>query len=375
MKNDSSFGISDGDLSNVSLIDVVQSSSVNLTTKRDVSPQWTLIPIFYIVTAVVGFLGNGTILFLFAWDRTLRRKYKAFNVYVVNLLSANMCCILVMYPLSIITHIYPTSWYLGEPACGLLIYALDVLEAVVINSHALIAVARVWAVVDPITYRDYHSIRVALITCLVVWVYLHVFMAPRIILDALYYRLPVATHGCQLNVFAQKGWSIAELLVNYLLPTVVILLAFPTILGAKILRRMNGAAVGPKSADISAVGGLPMVPKVRQRSVPTDQPSVLENARRATGKYHMLAALTVSVTVCWSPLLIFFSLVHFRPRYWDTTWFQVGTVMYTCQTMLDPVLFTLTFSRVWEALKRLLTDCYSGCRGSWDGWDGLTLAS
>ncbi|OQV19854.1 hypothetical protein BV898_06124 [Hypsibius exemplaris] len=306
----------------------------NSTLSTEGVTKWSLVPVFYLVTSVIGFIGNGVILLVFKSDRTLRQKYPAFNVYVVNLLFANLCCILFIYPMSIISNVHLVRWSMSEQACSLYLYSNDIFEGVVLNNHAIIAGIRVWAIVHPISYRHFHTVRVALVTCIGLWIYIHLLILPRLVMDAAYYRRPVATLGCMINmnVPVQRALSLAEYFIGYLAPSVVILLAFPTILFAKL----NG--------DLH----------LESTRIERQSTQIVVEAKRK-GRYIMLATLTVSVTVCWTPSLVYYALVYFRENFWVSTFYQVAIVLFTCQTMLDPVLFILTFNRIWEALKRLCT--------------------
>ncbi|OWA49810.1 hypothetical protein BV898_14345 [Hypsibius exemplaris] len=197
---------------------------------------WTVASVFSIVTFTIGLLGNAVLLLLFIADRALRAQ--PFNVYLVNLLLANLGVILIQYPMDIITNLHSSQWVLGEPACTAYMYAVFILEAASENAHQLIALNRIWAAVSPVSYRSAHaSARTAVVLSAGVWVYVHVVMGPGWIGDALYYRLPVTTNGCQMNLDGMPiyGW-IVQLFI-YELPLLTMIAAFPIILCVKTVRR------------------------------------------------------------------------------------------------------------------------------------------
>lgn len=66
---------------------------------------------------------------------------------------------------------------LGKPACTVYNYK-TMLESVIMHSHLLIAINRMWAVIFPMHYRRHHSRRMAICQCVATWVYVSAYMLP-----------------------------------------------------------------------------------------------------------------------------------------------------------------------------------------------------
>ena len=91
--------------------------------------------------------------------------------------------------------------------------------------------------------------RVALLICLGMWVYVHLALTQGVIADGLYYRKSSRQFGCFLNSPAQPVMNKVTVLLVYDLPLVVMILALPVIQIARILGRRKATAlkIGPNS--------------------------------------------------------------------------------------------------------------------------------
>jgi hypothetical protein len=205
----------------------------SLTQTAPLYANWSVAPLFLLIISVLGFFGNGSLLIAFAKDPSLRTP---FSIYLINLLVANLICIILEYPLDIVANLY-SGWFLGEKACTAYLYGSFVIQAAVFNAHQLIALNRMWAAVHPISYRTRHSVRTAVLLCLGMWVYVHLAIVPELIADAINYRLPVEASGCVLNREAQPVSDLATQVLIYDLPSVVMLVALPVIYFSRLLRR------------------------------------------------------------------------------------------------------------------------------------------
>ncbi|OWA51500.1 hypothetical protein BV898_15980 [Hypsibius exemplaris] len=190
-----------------------------------------LLPVCILLTFFIGLIGNAGLLVVFITHRPL---WTPFNVYVVNLLVADCCCIALQFPLDFITDLYGGLWPIGEAACSFYVFATTFFQALIFNSHQLIAVNRIWAVAHPISYRHIHSVCTACYLCAGVWLYVFVGTAPGVIQDSMYYREPAdGPFGCMLNTPAQMGWGVAVQIIYFNGPQFTMLLALVLILMAK----------------------------------------------------------------------------------------------------------------------------------------------
>ena len=108
--------------------------------------QWSMFTIVNIITLITGVLSNGTVLFVFLKNRTLRTS--AFNIYVMNLVIVNLSWTLIQCPLDFISNLHGGAWTLSEQACQVYLYAYWILILLIENSHMLIAINRIARVGD-----------------------------------------------------------------------------------------------------------------------------------------------------------------------------------------------------------------------------------
>lgn len=128
---------------------IISSNSTATESPAALIAYWNLAPIVDLLTFVFGTLTNGLLLLQFLKDANL---HTAFNVYLINLLVANLACLLIQYPLQMLSDLY-RGWYLTDAACSAYSYGNFVLQAAIKNAHGLIALNRIWAVLHPISYR------------------------------------------------------------------------------------------------------------------------------------------------------------------------------------------------------------------------------
>ena len=196
---------------------------------------WTTQTIFSILTLITGLTGNTLLLTIFAKTPDLRT---AFNIYVINLLLANLSCLLVQYPLIVASSLYNGTQFMSRRLCSLYLYSTYVLGAAVFNAHQLIAWNRVWAMVHPVSYRRLHaSPRLATRFCVAMWAVVHVIVVPAIVWDAFYSVEPQVAGACYFNAPSLWVFNVFSELLLFVWPEVVMLLALPVICYARRRRR------------------------------------------------------------------------------------------------------------------------------------------
>ena len=143
--------------------------------------KWTFRPVFGTFILLLVMSTNCTILWVFYRSPGLRSP---FTVYVINLMVANIFNQLFSQSLNVVQMIRPIK-QLGGAFCGAFLYGSYTGHAIIVNSHCLIAMNRVWAIVRPLDYRTYHTERLAVGSALVMWAFVHLVTLPGIIVYAL----------------------------------------------------------------------------------------------------------------------------------------------------------------------------------------------
>ncbi|OQV15775.1 hypothetical protein BV898_10029 [Hypsibius exemplaris] len=343
--------------------------SSNTTNELFFNPKWTLMPVVSLLIFIFSSIGNGLLLIVFIKERSLRTP---FNIYVMNLLIANLVCLVFQFPMDIFSSLY-SSWLLGERACTLYLYANFVLEANICNAHLLIAINRIWAVCNPLSYLTVHSVRTAVVLCIGVWVYVHVAVSPVVFVDALYYRLPLYMTGCLMNAPQQKIWC-AMVQVIYWIPEIVMILTVPLMFLVK--RAPTASQVAEQNNKIAPVrffyDGPNAIPKISitnpsdaaHRSVNASVPALggiqtpdthLKSRKGKRDRTHgvlVLTLLTMSVAICWTPSNVYYT-ISLSQLIDNEVFYQLQTVLFIVQTVVDPVIFMLALANLRTAVFRL----------------------
>ncbi|XP_055357370.1 rhodopsin-like [Paramacrobiotus metropolitanus] len=245
-----------------------------------------------------------------------------FNMYVVALMCSNLEYACGSSTLIIVADAYGTYW-LGNFHCTVRPYFLYVVVPMIYHYHLLITLNRAWALFGPIFYRARHNHAVAGILCGAVAVYAHVFMLPQVILDHVYYRLPLEK-GCRLNLASQFVLTEFTSIWMFDVPCVVIYVAYPFLLGKLLYRR---------------------------RTRPGTATAQHEAFNRS---FTLLTLYTFSSLVCWLPSMCYYTILSNYPSVrMGPVVLQVTSTLYNLQPILDPLFFCLTFGNVRHCALRL----------------------
>ncbi|OWA51983.1 hypothetical protein BV898_16440 [Hypsibius exemplaris] len=326
----------------------------NLTLANQISPSeelkltWSLTPVFFLCISILGLIFNAGALFLFIKKR---HSSTPFDIYVINLLGVNIICLFTQYPLSVISNLYPYGWHLGGPACTLYMYCLAILNAGIIHIHALISINRAWAIVHPISFRTAHTNRTTVMICVIMWIYIHVAEGSYLLIDTLHYRLDVRSYGCRFNHNAHGAWANVADIVMFIVPLCGIVLSFPVVMASKAHRDRKRRTAPQRLSDRSTAANQGhVIPTEGTDGCPRSQTRIVigndTRQRKASNKYLVFTAMTASVIVCSAPDLIYYLLVGFVPKFWNHTFYQVAGLVYSCETVVDPILFVVALDKL-----------------------------
>ncbi|OWA51162.1 hypothetical protein BV898_15656 [Hypsibius exemplaris] len=180
-------------------------------------PLWSLTPTFLLTICIVRSIANIGVIIQFV--RHHRGGSVLFDIYVVNLLGANLGSLLFQYPLAVASGLYPFGWHMGNKACSFYLYSITIFDTGIINSNAVISLNRAWAIVYPMSFRAAHTRRFSLT-----------------LMDTLYYRVDVQVMGCTFNHVQLRTFSKVTELILFALPLSVIILSFPIVMVSKMFR-------------------------------------------------------------------------------------------------------------------------------------------
>ncbi|XP_055335712.1 5-hydroxytryptamine receptor 1B-like [Paramacrobiotus metropolitanus] len=304
---------------------------------------WTNV-VFVILVAIT----NGFVMVLFTRHENLRTP---FMTYIIFLLGSNILAnSVIMSPVDALKHAGGYFW-MGSSVCTYYLYGSIVVTSVTSYSHLLITLNRVWAIVFPISYREYHTRRMSVIICVVTVFILHFVALPLVLVDHWLYRIDEAVRGCNLNpdVGVTRIWGIVLSFPLFVCPLVCIQAAYPFIVykrkqATKLAVHMT-ARTGDASSEIAT----------NQRFLPR------KHGAASSRGFVALTFMTASILLCWTPPVVYWTLVGFSGLEINTLLLdKLGWFMYQVQALVDPVLFTICLTDLRKTAKTYL--CLQFCR-------------
>ncbi|XP_055340346.1 D(1) dopamine receptor-like [Paramacrobiotus metropolitanus] len=303
------------------------------TSQGDAPPNWGIVEMCNVVTAVIGGLLNTSVFISLAVSRVISVP---FTIYLLNLLIANFletACAKLVNALLVVCLPCRT-----HALCDLYLFSNYLAMAGMINTHLLISFNRLWAVTFPHSYRIHHSRKIAICICVAMWFYILSTVLPQLIRDSIYFRIPFSRHGrCMLNNDAQPILYFVTLMVVYIIPEVVILLTFPVIWRKrkryKKVVQLNLSAQQVNTKEIENTG--------TRITALSRSPESSKSQRKSM---QVLVILMVSMIICWTPVMgatVATCFVDFKNR----IYFGVTTFLFALEAITDPILFGVIFSR------------------------------
>ncbi|OQV13503.1 hypothetical protein BV898_12250 [Hypsibius exemplaris] len=316
---------------------------------------WTFLPVFSLTILILALLTNGTVLSLFLRNRSL---CTAFNIYLINLLIANVLNMLTQVPVFLLNALAGDTWWTGHMTCNLYLYGF-IFQAIMSNSHVLITVNRLWAVLMPLSYRRHHTRGTAFFLCAFMWIWVHAFKMAYLIRDALYFRPPEGQFGCNYNRPAQQGMALVNQYLIFNVPLASMILAYPVICYRQ-WKRSRRAIVAPQEMQQMRTANTavtsqhektlenPATGTVAGRSMrPTKKP------KRKSQAFLVLTCVTISMVVAWLPSIVYYTIILHRKVNWPG-FQQAATVLWYVESVIDPVLFTCAVTDLRNEFRRLI---------------------
>ena len=311
---------------------------------------WTFRSYFNLVTKVLAMITNSTLVYLFIRYRSVRTP---FNVYAVSLCLANLAYLLLFYPTSMYNEWRSSSSRPSQFLCVFHRFTVHGFSPVIAHSHFLIAVNRLWAVVAPISYRNYHrpdSILRPSLICLFIWVYVELFVLPTVIIDAQTPAYSSEKVHCTAKSRGPDWYVVTGMFLIYDVPLVLCLLTYPVIF-AIILHnarvRLGQAASQEPTEKIPATNAT-----TSQANTTPIKTSCYGRLRHHSGKqFFMLTLLTLNVAISLFPAQLYYSLITFGVN--PSGMFTVVGTLYALGCIFDPILFIISVKTFKAAFKKM----------------------
>ncbi|OWA50758.1 hypothetical protein BV898_15264 [Hypsibius exemplaris] len=329
---------------------------------------WGLFSSINLAISIGSFLCNLTALAMFFRHPALRTP---FNILLINLLLYYAANVVLFLPIEVITNLYP-RWWMGPHVCTFYLYGSWALQSSMSCSHCLISLNRIWAVTMPIAYRHHNTRLVAYLSVLAMWVYVNSMLLPGIILDGAYYRLPLETHGCNINTAGQPLWSMIIQILAFDLPVATVILAYPLICIHTFGLRRVGPKISPQAinpdtqtATVPAADGnaaappIPLVSlensaavaRVRWKAVLAQER--LRRARKGRRPAFIVVTLmTLATMVFYMPSKLYFTVIIFWQVDWHT-FLQIAVILYSLAGVVDPLFVILSIPELRAKVRNL----------------------
>ncbi|XP_075210851.1 neuropeptide CCHamide-2 receptor-like [Lycorma delicatula] len=141
-------------------------------------PETYIVPVLLALIFLVGSLGNGTLILIFARHRTVRNVP---NIYILNLAIGDLLVIVMCVPFTSLMYSVE-SWPLGELICKLVEASKDVSIGVSVFTLSALSAERYSAVVQPIR----RHVRNPLTIVTTIWVFSLLLTLPAAIFSKVY---------------------------------------------------------------------------------------------------------------------------------------------------------------------------------------------
>lgn len=317
----------------------------NSSEPESVQQEWNSSATMTTLCSFATFVVNLFVLIIFIKNSHLRNP---FTMYLINLLVANLI-LSVGETVGILDDLHYHG-FSGSFLCQLEKYTSYTSSAIVIHSHLLITVNRIWAISLPISYRNYHTKKFAAIICVTTICYVHILTLPIQILNFAYYRLP-ENAGCFMNLNELRlQYQIVHPIV-FDFPVLFIISAFPYLYWKS---RQRDKTAGFRNHQVlrSVLAAMRPASNVPNEIFRKSKPGSETNGHPLV----VLGILTLSIFVCWIPSKILGVASNFTSvkLVIPPIVYSISDMMYSIQSVLDPLLFSATLKDLRIAIKRAL---------------------
>ncbi|KAI3363227.1 hypothetical protein L3Q82_011861, partial [Scortum barcoo] len=267
---------------------------------------------------------------LVTWERRLPANMSilTLNLFVADLLFVSMIPLIVAVR-------WTVSWTLGYPACHTALYVICVGGCVTITTLASISVERVQAILRLQTVPTLNP-RVVTATIFFIWAFSALTSMPlSLFFTVMEVKFPEQgrVHICTLKWPDTTGeivWEVAFIALCFLLPGIIIVISYSTI--------------------------LQITKNSRQRLRPRDcQSAVYHVSRQDMKLFRTLMVLVFSFLIMWSPIFIITFLILARNflghLYVSSTMFFWVVTFTLANSALNPILYSVCqFKNGWRRL-------------------------
>ncbi|XP_050720732.1 neuropeptide CCHamide-1 receptor-like [Eriocheir sinensis] len=326
-------------------------------------PETYIVPTVFAFIFVVGAVGNGTLVFLFARYPNMRNVP---NMYILSLALGDLLVVVFAVPFVSIIFITDT-WPYGEPICRLSEFMRDVSVGVTVFTLTALSADRYLAIVDPVGRRaGAVARRSTVLATAVIWGFALLLASPAALFSHL--SMEHTGNGTIVICYPFPTWLggvyprvnvLAKLIVYYLLPLLIISTFY--LLMARHLMRASSALPGEAAQQQQ---------QQRARHMA---------ARRKVAR--MVLAFVVIFAVCYFPNHVFMVWFYFNPNvehdynhYWNA--FRcIGFCLAFFNSCVNPIALYCISGAFRKSFNRHLFCCLCPEEARGRAWTTLRLRS
>lgn len=306
----------------------------------------------YTVLIVFGSLGNGMVCYVVARNSHMRTPR---NIFIINLAISDLTLCLFTQPLNLF-RLLNSQWLLGGAMCKFVAMCQGTNVFVSTISITAIALDRFQVIVYPT--RDSFKKIGAAAALITIWIIAFLMASPLLIfsvhkVEKTIPNIEYYSYRCieDESLLAEKGaYSIASMLVQYVLPIVIVTIAHAQICNKLKYRMVTQSRQG---------GASPFHKKKNERQ-----------SRRKRKTNVLLSTIAVVFALSWMPLNLFNILTEFQKDVFHNQALDINLAYVICHTLVlssactNPVLYGwLNENFRIEFVKVLRCHCCTVVRG------------
>ncbi|XP_055344045.1 adipokinetic hormone/corazonin-related peptide receptor variant I-like [Paramacrobiotus metropolitanus] len=314
--------------------------SYNITRAALFNPGWTPLLIEVTVVTCISFMLNLAALILQFLPQT---QITSFAIYLIVICSSNVVYLAVVRPIGTLSSLTNT-WTGGHSLCVIFLYFQKVVSVIPVLAHVLISINRLWAIKYPMSYRQHHHKKVAILLCLTMIGYVHLVPFPAFLVDFFYCNPPEKQRGCQPITGSMIHWSRTDFVLHRLIPLVFIVGVYIYIIVRRWQRRreVTDQDAGNRGSSQNCTSARTAVLAAAERARAgtwRTRPMTGVIRRRRVKPFIVLTMTSVSVLICWIPADVYwFAMVYLDVRL-SSAVFSVATTLYSVQMIFDPLMW------------------------------------
>lgn len=297
---------------------ITRSSETNCSNNID-EFRYRVYPITYSIISVLGFAGNGFVLWVLI--RTYREK-TAFQIFMFNLAISDLLFVCTL-PLRISYYMNKGNWYFGDFLCRISSYTMYVNLYCSILFLTAMSFFRCVAIVFPLRNLSFITEKKAKLVCVAIWVFITLVTSPFLLKG----QHPDAANKTKCLEPPATGQLKKLLIMHYIalfigfvLPFVIIVICCSLIIKTLLKKVMHRSQAARRKAIwmviiVSVTFLISFTPYHVQRTVHIHY---IKNSNCEDTLYMQKSVvITLSLAAfncCFDPLLYFFSGESFRHR-------------------------------------------------------------